>query len=169
MKSTEILEKQIEINQHELKDKNWKLIPIFEFKEQINRKSDLDKFFEKVFYNFFKNWNDLIEILIKYKREDFLLTFNYFGYEFYLKIKVKFNLSSLKVNHLWLEEIIYWNTVFRNVNWKGQFVSKDVYAPKDGLFKDIYFSFINIQKNLKNKWSLQKNLNIKNQRLPYKD
>jgi hypothetical protein len=86
-----------------------------------------------------------------------------------LKIKVKFNLSSLKVNHLWLEEIIYWNTVFRNVNWKGQFVSKDVYAPKDGLFKDIYFSFINIQKNLKNKWSLQKNLNIKNQRLPYKD
>jgi hypothetical protein len=55
MKSTEILEKQIEINQHELKDKNWKLIPIFEFKEQINRKSDLDNFFEKVFYNFFKN------------------------------------------------------------------------------------------------------------------
>ena len=150
-------------------DENKNPIPAILLDVKINDKWDLEREI-KWFINYvFNDWVRLYGLLYKkYSRDDFFLVIRYKGYEFYLKIKFILWEKCWKVNNLRLEEIRYWDIIFKKTSWKRQLSRIEKHSPPSYLFNEILSSFISSLNSIKNvnKEELLENLT---QRLPYKD
>jgi len=155
-------------------DEKGSVLPVFLMDVKINNKNVFKKWLEILVKYIFDNWYKIYEFLVKrYNTEDFYLEVYYKWYKFMLRLKLKLSINNLKIQHIWLEEVKYWNSILKRMKdtWKWEFLCYEQYWPARSLFFEIKGIFIEVIKNFKNNYKnrLLKVLSMKKIKKPYKD